>query len=102
MFGYATNGIERETAAPTESSLPFVRSGLPILIGSYAHPSTRKSRLCMFRGRVFYTLGRTDEAIREFRAALRLNWRDAEAAAWICKLEQTAQRPSGRPLSSAA
>ncbi|MBZ6077430.1 tetratricopeptide repeat protein [Microvirga puerhi] len=46
---------------------------------------TRQShiRFHLQRGRIMYRLGRYDDAISDFRSALRLDWRLEEAITWI-------------------
>jgi tetratricopeptide (TPR) repeat protein len=44
------------------------------------------------RGRVLYQLGQYDKAVSDFRMALRLNWRHAEAASWVDKAQRVSKR----------
>lgn len=37
----------------------------------------------LIRGRILLSLGLYEQAISDFRCALRLNWRDDEAAFWL-------------------
>ena len=44
------------------------------------------------RGIALYQLGHFHKAVTDFRMALRLNWRDEEAAAWIARAENASHR----------
>lgn len=56
--------------------------------------------LHVFRGRLWYRLGFYDKAAAEFRAALRLNWRHEQAAAWI-RLAELAGKAAARGAAPA-
>ncbi|MDF2812065.1 MAG: hypothetical protein K0S56_3096 [Microvirga sp.] len=44
------------------------------------------------RGIAFFELGHYHKALADFRTALRLNWRDEEAAIWIDRAEAARER----------
>ncbi len=45
----------------------------------------------LLRGRVFYTFSQYEKAARDFRTALRMDWRHEEAAVWLDKAERAAR-----------
>jgi tetratricopeptide (TPR) repeat protein len=49
-------------------------------------------RFHLERGITLYQIGQYHPALAEFRLALRLNWRDAETAAWISQTELAESR----------
>jgi tetratricopeptide (TPR) repeat protein len=47
---------------------------------------THSARFHLIRGRILVSLGRYDQAIDDFRSALRLDWRYEQAALWLAKV----------------
>ncbi|MEE1611938.1 tetratricopeptide repeat protein [Microvirga sp. CF3016] len=47
---------------------------------------THSARFHLIRGRILLGLGRYDQAVDDFRSALRLDWRYEQAAHWLAKV----------------
>jgi len=56
-------------------------------------------RFHLIRGRILLSLGQHDRAISHFRSALRLDWRDEQAASWLYKA-RCAVRHTGKTTGS--
>jgi len=58
-----------------------------------ARPHT--TRFHLIRGRIFLSLGQYDQAIDDFRSALRLDWRHERAAFWLNKATRSIPQAGG-------
>lgn len=47
---------------------------------------THSARFHLIRGRILLGLGRYDQAVDDFRSALRLDWRYEQAALWLARV----------------
>ncbi len=81
---------ERDSVTQRKMSLSgFVRywscRGIP---PKFIYPnSPHSARFHLIRGRILLRLGRHEQAVSDFRTALRLNWRHEQAARWLNKAE---------------
>ncbi|MBA1158664.1 tetratricopeptide repeat protein [Microvirga sp. Marseille-Q2068] len=66
----------------------------------FKHSSPHTVRFHLIRGRVLLSLGQYDQAIDDFRSALRLDWRHEQAAYWLNKATRAIPHADGtRSLS---
>lgn len=69
--------------------------GLGLSLRRLKHASPHTVRFHLIRGRVFLSLGQYDQAIEDFRIALRMDWRHEQAAFWLNKATRAIPHPGG-------
>jgi tetratricopeptide (TPR) repeat protein len=65
-------------------------------------PSPRTPFFYLLRGRILYSFSQYDSAVRDFRTALRMNWRYEQAASWLEKAERATKPESASDPASKA
>ncbi|WP_114944645.1 tetratricopeptide repeat protein [Microvirga calopogonii] len=73
----------------------FTRWSLGLSLQKLKHTSPHTVRFYLIRGRILFSVGRHDQAIDDFRNALRLNWRHEKAAFWLNKATRTIPQTGG-------
>jgi len=56
---------------------------------------THSVRFHLIRGRILLSIGRYEQAVDDFRCALRLDWRHEQAALWLTKAKRAIPQGSG-------
>lgn len=78
---------------PSPGFIAYCSLGLSLLRLRNTPPHT--VRFHIIRGRIRFRLGQYEQAISDFRSALRLDWRHGEAADWLEKARTALLRTSG-------
>jgi hypothetical protein len=69
--------------------------GFGLFLQKLKHISPHTVRFHLIRGRIFLGLGQYDQAIDDFRSALRLDWRHEQAAFWLNKATRAIPHAGG-------
>jgi len=78
---------------PSPGLIAYCSLGLSLLRLRNTPPHT--VRFHIIRGRIRLSLGQYEQAISDFRSALRLDWRHDEAAYWLEKARNALLRANG-------